>query len=53
MQAIIWVVSEREKAKASRDLGKTWLLPKEFSRVDAVSCRSLNIASISLRKGGN
>lgn len=25
----------------------------EFSRVDTVSCKSLSIASISLRKGGN
>lgn len=53
MQAMVWVVSEREKAKASRDLGKTWLFLKEFSRVDAMSCRRLGIASISLRKGGN
>lgn len=30
MQAIIWVVSEREKAKASRSLVKTWLFQRNF-----------------------
>lgn len=50
IQAVIWVVSERENAKPDR---KAWLFLKDFSRVDAMSCRSLSVASISLRKGGN
>lgn len=32
---------------------KTQLFLKEFSRVDVVYCRSLSVASISLRKGGS
>ena len=35
-QVMICIVSEREEAKASRDLGKTWLFLEEFSRVDVL-----------------